>query len=134
MKAVFPYILMLCLSLLGMTKAKAAQPDKMRDVYMFGFATDLNDSTVFMTSVVKINGAAVNKKTGFLEQRSHYSAQLKQFLEHSTKTSYTCTVVYANSRKEAERQYIAMRKHWNKQSGYVVRELAESDFTFVNPE
>ena len=49
--------------------------------YMFGFASSFSDSTVYMTSVQRVDSVYLTHKKLFLDNRENYSLQLKEYLE-----------------------------------------------------
>ena len=56
--------------------------------YMFGFASSFNDSTVYMTSVQRVDSVYLTHKKLFLDNRENYSLQLKEYLESRSANMY----------------------------------------------
>ncbi|MBR2244110.1 MAG: hypothetical protein IJ888_05190 [Prevotella sp.] len=111
-------------------QAKRMKAPKM---YMFGFSASFQDSIVYMTDVQEVEGAWYDTKTKFLMGRQHYSYQLKDFLANNMQQpNRVCVVMYALTRKEAEKKFIKLRKEYTiKAKGkYDVRYLTTADFQF----
>lgn len=111
-------------------QAKRMKAPKM---YMFGFSASFQDSIVYMTDVQEVEGAWYDTKTKFLMGRQHYSYQLKDFLANNMQQpNRVCVVMYALTRKEAEKKFIKLRKEYTiKAKGkYDVRYLTTADFHF----
>ncbi|MCR5712598.1 MAG: hypothetical protein K6G46_09170 [Prevotella sp.] len=111
-------------------QAKRMKAPKM---YMFGFSASFQDSIVYMTDVQEVEGAWYDTKTKFLMGRQHYSYQLKDFLANNKQQpNRVCVVMYALTRKEAEKKFIKLRKEYTiKAKGkYDVRYLTTADFHF----
>src|SRR5574344_2441271 len=51
-----------------------------KKVFLFGTATNIQDSVTYMTEIVPIEGAAFDKKTGFMVGMELYSDQLRNYL------------------------------------------------------
>ena len=61
--------------------------------YMFGFASSFSDSTVYMTSVQRVDSVYLTHKKLFLDNRENYSLQLKEYLESIGAPKRTCIVI-----------------------------------------
>jgi hypothetical protein len=107
---------------------------KMPKMYMFGFSASFQDSIIYMTDVQEIEGVWYDTKTKFLLGREHYSYQLKEYLATNEQKPYrVCVVMFAPTRKEAEKKFIKMRKEYTvKAKGkYDVRYLTTAQFKFL---
>ena len=102
-------------------------------MYMFGFSASFQDSIIYMTDVQEIDGVWYETKSKTLMERHQYSTQLKDFLtDNKEMPNRVCVVMFALTRKEAEKLFIKMRKEYTvKAKGkYDVRYLTNTDFKF----
>ena len=102
-------------------------------MYMFGFSASFQDSIIYMTDVQEVAGVWYDTHTKFLLGRQHYSYQLKDYLAtNEQKPNRVCVVMFAPTRKEAEKKFIKMRKEYTvKAKGkYDVRYLTTAQFQF----
>lgn len=125
--------LFLCLAFGFSVSATAATPGGKANggLYMFGVTTDFNDSTVCFTSVMRVDGAAIDKKTKFLPGCSLYGNQLKEYLEAKVGGTKTPIVFYEEKRGKLEQTYVRIRRRL-KASGWKVSELSAGDFAFAS--
>lgn len=130
---ILKYILLSLLLTVAMPTEMQAKRIKAPKMYMFGFSASFQDSIIYMTDVQEVVGAWYDTKTKFLLGRQHYSYQLKDFLANTKQQpNRVCVVMFALSRKEAEKKFIKMRKEYTvKAKGkYDVRYLTMSEFKF----
>ena len=130
---ILKYILFSLLIAVAITTEMQAKRMKAPKMYMFGFSASFQDSIVYMTDVQEVEGAWYDTKTKFLMGRQHYSYQLKDFLANDKQQpNRVCVVMYALTRKEAEKKFIKLRKEYTiKAKGkYDVRYLTTADFHF----
>lgn len=102
-------------------------------MYLFGFSASFQDSIIYMTDVQELNGVWYDTKTKIVYERRQYSDQLKTFLtESKQRPNRVCVVMFAPSRKKAEKLFIKMRKEYTvKAKGkYDVRYLTNTEFQF----
>ena len=102
-------------------------------MYMFGFSASFQDSIIYMTDVQEIDGVWYETKSKTLMERHQYSTQLKDFLtDNKEMPNRVCVVMFALTRKEAEKLFIKMRKEYTvKAKGkYDVRYLTMTEFLF----
>ncbi len=133
MKKIIKYTLLALLMTVAMPQQIQAKRIKTNKMYMFGFSASFQDSVIYMTDVQEVEGAWYDTKTKFLLGRQHYSYQLKDFLTNTyQQPNRVCMVMYALSRKEAEKKFIKLRKEYTvKAKGkYDVRYLTNTEFTF----
>ena len=124
------FSLLLAMALPTEMQAKRVKTSKM---YMFGFSASFKDSVIYMTDVQEVEGAWYDTKTKFLLGRHHYSYQLKDYLTNTKQQpNRVCVVMFALTRKEAEKKFIKMRKEYTvKAKGmYDVRYLTNTEFQF----
>ena len=82
-------------------------------MYMFGFSASFQDSIIYMTDVQEIDGVWYETKSKTLMERHQYSTQLKDFLtDNKEMPNRVCVVMFALTRKEAEKLFIKMRKEY----------------------
>jgi hypothetical protein len=130
---ILKYILFSLLLAVAIPTEMQAKRMKAPKMYMFGFSASFQDSIVYMTDVQEVEGAWYDTKTKFLMGRQHYSYQLKDFLANNMQQpNRVCVVMYALTRKEAEKKFIKLRKEYTiKAKGkYDVRYLTTADFHF----
>ena len=130
---ILKYILFSLLLAVAMPTEMQAKRMKTPKMYMFGFSASFQDSIIYMTDVQEVVGAWYDTKTKFLMGRQHYSYQLKDFLANNKQQpNRVCVVMFALTRKEAEKKFIKMRKEYTvKAKGkYDVRYLTISEFKF----
>ena len=130
---ILKYILFSLLLAVAIPTEMQAKRMKVPKMYMFGFSASFQDSIVYMTDVQEVEGAWYDTKTKFLMGRQHYSYQLKDFLANNMQQpNRVCVVMYALTRKEAEKKFIKLRKEYTiKAKGkYDVRYLTTADFQF----
>lgn len=99
-------------------------------VFMYGFAASFNDSTVYITDIQTIDSAWVDSKTGFLYSRDNYSYQLRDFLQRAGVEHPTCITAFAIKRKDIEKKYLAIKKHYTTKGKFTVKYIEVSDFQY----
>lgn len=131
------YLTLLCavcaLSLLNIGDAQAKKRP-VPSVYMFGFSASFSDSTIYFTDIQVVDSVWIDDKTKFLEHRNLYSQQLRDYLAASMQPNRVCVVMYALTKKEAEKQYLKMKRIYINKKGaspYDIRYLSENDFRFI---
>ncbi len=113
----------------------ASAKSKLSRVYMFGFAASFTDSVVYMTDIQPIDSAYLDAKTGFLQERSLYSAQLQYFVEKNYQTSNTtCVVFYHTSRKKLENDFLDVKKRYGKERNMILKPIGGDAFRFQAEE
>lgn len=130
---IFKYILFALLLAGALPQEMEAKRIKVPKMFMFGFSASFQDSIIYMTDVQEVEGAWYETKSKFLLGRQHYSYQLKDFLANTRQQpNRVCVVMFALTRKEAEKKFIKLRKEYTvKAKGkYDVRYLTTTDFKF----
>lgn len=112
---------------------------KVPRMYMYGVAASFNDSIVYFTDISEVDGAWIDSRTDFLQNRDNYSLQLKNYLaEKMNQPNRTCIVVFSEKRGNLEKDYARMKKKYagksKNKSAYDVRNVAGSDFRFTAVE
>ena len=114
--------------------------------YMFGFASSFSDSTVYMTSVQRVDSVYLTHKKLFLDNRENYSLQLKEYLESIGAPKRTCIVIFDRNFKKAEKKWTKLYERYTKKtkakrlksgekpkelpSPWQVKSVDENKFTF----
>ena len=114
--------------------------------YMFGFASSFSDSTVYMTSVQRVDSVYLTHKKLFLDNRENYSLQLKEYLESIGAPKRTCIVIFDRNFKKAEKKWAKLYERYTKKtkakrlksgekpkelpSPWQVKSVDENKFTF----
>lgn len=113
--------------------AKGYRPAK---IYMFGFATSFNDSTVYLTDIQTVNAYLVNNRTKFLANREDYSYQLRNYLQSNGLEAYpTCITMFAENEKDATRKYLKLKERYEKsKKKYSIKSLKDSQFKYTPVE
>ncbi len=104
-------------------------------MYMFGMAASFTDTIVHFTSIQQIDSAWIDTKNNFLQSRSDYSSQLRDYLAQKLEMPQrTCIVVYNKNPKKLEKKYAKMKRLYTAQKKgarhFDVRFVEESDFHF----
>ncbi len=124
-------------------KAKVAKADKTVQgpkhenvkVYMYGMSNALGDSIVYMTSIMELDGAPIEKSTGFLAYRNDYSLQMKVYLEGTMgRRNQTCTVFYDVKRKNVAKKLYKTKKRILDRGEQKLRMIDDTAFRFHLPE
>ncbi len=106
-----------------------AKPVKTSHLYMFGFSASFKDSVVYVTDIQDIEGAWIDSKTKFLQDRDQYSSQLKEYLANDLQqTGRVAIVFFATEKKKLEKQYLKLLKKYK--TGYDVHYLNDGKFLF----
>ena len=108
----------------------ATAENRCTKLYMYGFAASFNDSTVYFTDIQEVDSAWTNTKTGFLYSRDNYSYQLRDHLKNKGVPHPTCITVYAKTRKDVEKKYVALKKRYTMKGSYDVKYIAANEFGF----
>ena len=95
----------LALAIVAISSLAAQAKVEPTTAYMFGFASSFNDSTVYITSVQKVDSVYLSHKNLFLEGRDNYSFQLRDYLESIGEPKRTCIVMFDRNFKKAEKKW-----------------------------
>lgn len=125
------WALLLILPLATVTAMAGTKGGDTKTVYAFGFSTSLNDSTVYLTPIVTIPGATLDRKTKFLNERQAYTHQLRTYMESKYAAHQTSVVLFADSRKKLENKYVKMRRTLLKKKHSQLVELEAGAFAFA---
>lgn len=103
---------------------------RIQRVYAFGLAASFADSIVYITDLQPMDSVFVESRTGFLENRDLYSAQLRDYLAAQEKPRRVCAFFFDEKQKDAEKRLMRMKRRYAKDGKYDVRFLSQSDFRF----
>lgn len=118
------------LSALAAPKEKKEKTEAPKRVYMFGVATNFNDSTVYLTDVQHLDHAVMGAD-GSLKDHTSYSQQLKAFLESTLgETNQTCAVIYSDKKKKLEKRFIRARKKYQTDKAKTLKRIGTDTFMF----
>lgn len=127
--------LFLCVAILTTVVCHAAGKPAEK-VYVFGIATVLNDSTVYLTDIQVLDSAGIYGKGHFLYSRNNYSYQLRDHLGKCGVANAMCVTTYATKQKKIEKRYLALRKKYAKRAGFTIKYVEKKDFRYecIKPE
>lgn len=136
----------LALAIVAISSLAAQAKVEPTTAYMFGFASSFNDSTVYITSVQKVDSVYLSHKNLFLEGRDNYSFQLRDYLESIGEPKRTCIVMFDRNFKKAEKKWTKLYERYTKKakvqrmksgekskelpSPWQVKSVDENKFTF----
>jgi len=132
MKKLFKFIV-LALLLAATTTTAEAKRVKVPHVYMFGFSASFIDSTLYITDIQDVENVWYDTKNDFLLARDSYSSQLKEYVsEKKGQANRVCLVMFATSKKKAEKKYEKLKKKYADRNGVIagLQYLTSSDFKF----
>lgn len=113
-----------------MASVFAVAENKVQTLYMFGFAASFSDSTVCFTDIQRVDSAYIDKKTKFLVERENYSYQLRDYLKSHDWTTPTCITMYASSRDDAEKKFVALKKKYTMGGRYTIKYIDATEFKY----
>ena len=136
----------LALAIVAISSLAAQAKVEPTTAYMFGFASSFKDSTVYITSVQKVDSVYLSHKNLFLEGRDNYSFQLRDYLESIGEPKRTCIVMFDRNFKKAEKKWTKLYERYTKKtkakrlksgekpkelpSPWQVKSVDENKFTF----
>ena len=101
------------------------------EMYMFGYAFSFNDSTLYLTSIQKIDNVWVRPHNGFVIERETYSKQLQQFFEKDGVTDMTCGISFSKKSKKVIKKFNKIKERYKKRVKHMrIAYLSEGDFMF----
>lgn len=115
---------------LTLFSAEAGAKSKDKGAYVYGFALSFNDSTVYITDIEYLPTARVIGKAKFLYGRDNYSYQLRTYLSNKGMANPTCITSFSTKKKDAEKAYLKLRKRYNAQNGFLVKDITPNEFKY----
>ncbi len=91
-------------------------------LYVFGFSSSFNDSTVYLTDIHTIDSVWMNNKANFLINRDNYTWQLRNHVEAAGLPHRTCAIFFAKKQKQIEKR-MARVVNRSEKRGNVVAQL-----------
>lgn len=109
---------------------------KKTPLFICGFVSTFNDSTVYFTEIQPMGDAYADSKTDFLYSRENYSYQLREYIQKNGVKTPTCVTLFAKKRKDIEKKYTALKKRYATKGRYNVKYITANDFSFtpITPE
>ena len=103
------------------------------EMYMFGYAYSFNDSTLYLTSIQKVDNVWVLPHNGFVIERETYSRQLQQYFENDGITDMTCGISYSTKSKKIIKKFNKIKERYKKRVKHMrIAFLSEGDFAFTS--
>ncbi len=65
-----------------------------KEIYAFGYATCLGDSVAYVSAIQLLPGATTDKKTGFLQNRHLYTAEMEKTMRSRYGKHFTCALFF----------------------------------------
>ncbi len=122
------YLLVSALLLMACGMSAIKKPTK---VYLFGFTTSFNDSTVYLSNLQTVDSAWVDSKTHFLYSRDNYSYQLRDYLTGKGVVRPTVITMFGEKKSKVEKQYSKIRKRFVEKNHYHIEYIADDEFHFT---
>lgn len=113
-----------------LTLAVQAKPVPAKGMYMCGISTSFTDSIMYVTDVQQLD-VWVDSKTGFLEERSNYSWQLRNHFSEKDNSRRTCVVVYATNKEKLRKKLDRIFAKARKKNRYTIVQMNAGEFTFT---
>lgn len=117
------------IALLGVIHMSAFA-DEPKRVYLFGVATNFNDSTVYLTEVQHLDSVALNPD-GSLPNYVGYALQLKVHLEGTLdERDQTCAIIYSDKKKGLQKRFSAVRRKYQSSKEKKTKLIDSGTFLF----
>ena len=109
------YIIIAVLSMASTVSIMAKGGEELaQKMYVFGVSTSFNDSMVFFTEIMELEGAWVESKTGFIVSRDNYSYQLRDHLASKGYPKRTCIFISGKNLKDVTKKYDKLKSRYVK--------------------
>ncbi|MBR5440378.1 MAG: hypothetical protein IKV37_02305 [Prevotella sp.] len=101
-------------------------------VFMFGFASSFNDSTVYLTDIQTIDTAWIDTRSNFIYGRQDFSYQFAEHLRSNENPYPTAIIVFAEKRKDIEKKFLKLRKRYTnpKKGVFTIKSIDTNTFRF----
>lgn len=133
MKTLRHWIVAVC-ALLVCGVAGAKGKNDLQTVYIFGVGAAFGDTVVCFTDIQKLEGKELVKK-GFLQARSQYSYQLKNYLEYNENLPHrTCAIYFSEKKGKIEKAYSKLKAKYEGDKTLFVRTIPSLEFKFEEVE
>ena len=101
------------------------------EMYMFGFAFSFNDSTMYITTVQKVNDVWVTPRNGQIIERETYAHQLETYFENDGVMNMTCGLSFNTNKKKVLKRYAKIKERYTKKlKNMHIVYLSDADFSF----
>ena len=123
-------LLFLLLAIISPNAIQARKVTHEKESYIFGYATCLGDSVIYLSEIQPLHGAIVNKKTGLAEMQSQYSHEFEQALKNKYNKHFTCAVYVSNNKHALEKRFITITKNLSKNKSIKAIYIGQGEFQF----
>ncbi|MDO4181665.1 MAG: hypothetical protein Q4D36_10305 [Bacteroidales bacterium] len=107
---------------------------KDKPVYIVGVSASFTDSLVYFTEIQLLDSVYLDKNK-MLPERSHYSYQLKNYLENEEGLAdRTCFVYFSNKKRALQKEMSKLKTKYQKGNTLLIREVNPNAFRFTKPE
>lgn len=102
-------------------------------VYVMGASLSFTDSIVYFTEIQFIEGVALEKGSGFLPDRQHYSLELQEYMAaNELMPGRTSVVLFAKKKAKLKRREEYLKQRLERRRSLKVRYLGDK-FQFTKP-
>lgn len=98
-------------------------------MYCYGVCFSPVDSTIYITDMLMLKGAQINKKTKFLVGRNELSAQFKRHMEALGIRNLTSCIMFNKNLNKLDKAYKKQVAKYEKQ-GFTVRQVDQTKFRY----
>ena len=120
-------IVFLCLLCSLQLSVFASEPQR---VYLFGVATNFNDSTIYITELQHLDSLIINPD-GSLQNHVGYTLQLKVYLEGSLdERNQTCAVFYSDKKRKLTRRFLEIQRMYQYKKDKKLVQIDKDAFLF----
>ena len=111
-------------------KEKKVKVDEPKRVYLYGVATNFNDSVTYITQMQHLDSMIIHPN-GALQNYAGYSLQLKVYLEGTlNEVNQTCAVIYSDKKKKLEKRFMKTRKRLLSDRRRTLKQVGTDAFSF----
>lgn len=111
-------------------KEEKVKVDEPKRVYLYGVATNFNDSVTYITQVQHLDSVIIHPN-GALQNYSIYSMQLKVYLEGTlNEINQTSAVIYSDNKKKLEKRFVKTRKKILSDRRRTLKQVGTNAFVF----
>ncbi len=104
------------------------------DVYIVGVSASFTDSLIYFTEIQLLDSVELDEDR-LLPDRSHYSYQLKNYLEEEEGLkNRTCFVYFSKNRERLQKNVTKMKVKYQKGNTMLIRQVNPNGFRFTRPE
>ena len=121
------------LLLLAVSLNAQASPKGQKTVYAFAYGTCFSDSVAYISAIAPLQGATLQRKTNFLEQRSELAASFKTYLDNKWGKIHTTAIFFSTKKKDLEKKVLELRKLAHKRHDLQLVELGVNHFVLTLP-